>query len=90
MSEEETKCDFYTQMWNDPEQRNYIIHECKNKDNVGGIIGFDRDDNSELPLLLVHGNKMYSCWYKNNGMTFRCFGDQEKIAKCPLVKKVSD
>jgi hypothetical protein len=30
-------CVFYDEWWNDSEQRNYILHECGNPENTGGV-----------------------------------------------------
>jgi|WetSurMetagenome_2_1015567.scaffolds.fasta_scaffold159097_1 hypothetical protein len=90
MPTEEEKCEFYVQGWNDQEQKNYMIHECENPENNGGKIGLDRDDGSRLSLDVIHTPRMYSCWHKNEGMAFRCWGDKEKIKQCPLVKKAFD
>jgi hypothetical protein len=57
---EETRCEFYAHGWNDSEQKNYMIYECENKENIGGKAGFDRDDGSRLSLDVFHTSRMYS------------------------------
>jgi hypothetical protein len=84
---EEEKCEFYASGWNDQEQKNYRIYECTNKKNIGGNAGFDGDDGKRL-LDVFYTSRMYSCWRKNEGMTFRCFGKPEKMKECPLIKKL--
>jgi hypothetical protein len=84
MAEEGTRCEFYESGWNDAEQKNYWIYECNHKENVGGR-GGSIDDRGIL-LDIFHTSRMYSCWHKNEGMTFRCFGDPEKMKQCPLAK----
>lgn len=37
-------CIFTSDWWNDSEQRNYILYECKNPKNTGG--------NSNIPLVI--------------------------------------
>ena len=83
---EETKCEFYESGWNDQEQKNYMIYECNNQKNIGGKAGSSRDDNGRLVLDVFHTSRMYSCWHENEGMTFRCFGNSEKMKQCPLAK----
>lgn len=66
--------------WNDFEQKNYILYTCGNSDNTGGVATdflFERDP---------HGENTYSCWHQNEGMKYRCWGNSEKMAKCPMVK----
>jgi hypothetical protein len=82
---EETRCEFYEHGWNDQEQKNYMIYECNNEKNIGGKSGCERDDSIRL-LDVIHNTRMYSCWHENKGMTFRCFGDPEKMKQCPLAK----
>jgi hypothetical protein len=71
-------CVFYEHWWNDPEQRNYILEQCNNKKNTGGC--------SCAPFgEFSHGERTYSCWHKNEGMKYRCWGDSEKVMKCPMA-----
>ena len=55
-------CIFTSDWWNDSEQRNYILYECKNPKNTGG--------NSNIPHGDFHGSRTYSCWYDNAGMKY--------------------
>jgi hypothetical protein len=87
MPTEETKCEFYRWGWNDDEQKNYTIYECENPDNVGGHPSCSGDDGRFLDI--DHSSRMYSCWYKNKEMKFRCFGNPEKMKECPLVKLIN-
>ncbi|MGD9276868.1 MAG: hypothetical protein PVJ67_06885 [Candidatus Pacearchaeota archaeon] len=58
-------CIFNDWWWNDPEQRNYTLHECTNSENKGGKskIVFSED---------FHGERTYSYYYQNEGMVYRC------------------
>jgi hypothetical protein len=71
-------CIFYKTWWNDPEQRNYTLEECKNEENTGGQIGHPWGNDS-------HNERTYSTWHENKGMKYRCFGDFEKIANCEMA-----
>lgn len=71
-------CIYVEDWWNDPEQRNYILYECRNPENVGGERGDPFSDNP-------HGLRTYSCWHKNESMTYRCWSDSKKIAQCPIA-----
>ena len=73
-------CIFAIQRWNDSEQRNYMLHTCTNPENTGGKAGRNLGRGQDH-----HGSNTYSCWYKNESMTYRCWGLREKIAKCPLI-----
>jgi len=85
---EEIRCEFYESGWNAQDQKNYRIYECANKDNTGGECGSRRDD-GKLSLDVFHTSRMYSCWHKNKGMNFRCFGNPEKMKECPLAKLIT-
>jgi len=75
-------CEFEENWWNDPEQRNYLLYECHNPKNAGG-----RASTFEDGLSNYHSSRTYSCWHKNEGMTYRCFGDSKKITNCPLINQ---
>ena len=70
-------CIFADSWWNDSEQRNYILYECGNPENVGGKLNYSLNNS--------HGERTYSHWHKNEGMTYRCWSEPEKIAECPLA-----
>lgn len=80
-------CNFYERRWNDPEQRNYLLHRCANPENTGGRESIFSDE-GKLLKHNPHDERTYSCWYKNKGMIYRCFGDPEKIKGCPLAKQL--
>jgi len=70
-------CRHYDYWWNDPEQRNYTLHQCRNKENTGGITGSVN--------LEFHGTRTYSVWHENKGMKYRCWGKSEKKLECELA-----
>lgn len=71
-------CAFYERWWNDPEQRNYTLESCNNKENTGGCTSKDR-------YIDRHSDRTYSCWHKNEGMKYRCWGDSEKVMECEMA-----
>lgn len=85
MMAKEISCIFYDEWWNDQDQRNYVLHKCKNPENTGGKESGIGDD-ERLLKHEHHDVRTYSCWYKNRGMIYRCFGEPEKIAECPMAK----
>jgi len=73
---ESLNCDFYDYHWNDSEQRNYIIKVCNNDKNEG---------ESENIADYFHSSHEYSDHYKNTKMPYRCWDEDNKIAKCPMA-----
>ncbi|HTY43757.1 MAG TPA: hypothetical protein VMC80_00755 [Patescibacteria group bacterium] len=80
-------CIFDESYWNDQEQRNYRLYRCNNPENTGGT-GSHCGDDGRLLKHEFHDSRTYSCWYKNKGMRYRCFGEPEEIAKCPMAKPI--
>jgi len=77
-SSDSAVCQFYEDYWNDAEQRNYTIHVCAHPGNRG-------ERSSIAVISELHDDNEYSCWHKNPKMPYRCWGEGEKIAKCPMA-----